>query len=659
MNAMIKNLTTMPTLIIASVLVTSLTALAQKNSPTPDTYVSQARALKGLGLEVTTYAPGSDAMRFKGSTHIAFGPGSQEIVSDLNNNRFVFRESPNVPFKVSPLPVVGQHSVVYNPADKLYYANDTDNHRIISFADLASDTITAQTTTIAGVALKRPHDIVLDPSSGWIYAMNPLSGHVFRFTAIGENESAISVPLQGYSRALTFTNGRLYAIGSAKGRIVEIVDWDKPAFKIYDSFDPTGKSGSAGSWTKTGLVLNDAEFFNGFWYATSFFTESHAGGSDFDENKFIRFKTLDDLVAGNWTDLSRLVPSGMTPYYLTVKRDNLYLAIFKHGASGSGDSVLQFTTLKAKQKNQEFNRIPDGTGTMLQGTADLRSIKVMSYNIHRGGIVLQKQPLSQTAKAIQEAKADIVGIQETKSPRGDKLEELAKLLGWNHDMGNGSNILTRYEIVESLKSGVKVKLDSGREAYIFNLHLPSHPYQPYQLLGIRPKWHKHKWDIEFIKTEAESIQWAKKARGSDIAGLLKVIRSLPDKAAPVFVVGDFNEPSHLDWTERAANAGRHPIKVAYPTSLEMTKSGFADAWRTVHPDEMEKPGYTWSSFYKFDDPTTHHDRIDFVYFKGKDLKLKWAKVVGENKENADIVISPYPSDHRAVIAAFTLSNQSH
>jgi endonuclease/exonuclease/phosphatase family metal-dependent hydrolase len=281
-------------------------------------------------------------------------------------------------------------------------------------------------------------------------------------------------------------------------------------------------------------------------------------------------------------------------------------------------------------------------------------VRVMSYNIHRGGVICRKQPLSQTAKAIQLAKAHIVGIQETKSPKGDKLEELAKLLGWNHDMGNGSNILTRYEIVESLKNGVKVKLDSGREAYIFNLHLPSHPYQPYQLLGIRPKWHKHKSKIEFIKTEAEAIQWAKKARGSVIAELLGQIRFISDKDAAVFVVGDFNEPSHLDWTETAAKAGRHPIKVAYPTSLAMTQAGFIDAWRRVYPDEMENPGYTWSSFYKFDDPNTHHDRIDFVYFKGNGLKINDVKIVGENKENADIVVSPYPSDHRAVVATFTL-----
>ena len=292
---------------------------------------------------------------------------------------------------------------------------------------------------------------------------------------------------------------------------------------------------------------------------------------------------------------------------------------------------------------------------LLYAQADEEGVSVMSYNIHRGGVVMLKQPLSQTAKVIRSAKADIVGIQETRSPRGDKLVELAKLLGWNHDMGNGSNILTRYKIIKSLGNGIKVELDSGREAYVFNLHLPSHPYQPYQLLGIRPKWHKHKFDIEFIKTETEAIKWAKKARGREVTKLLRNIRSISDKQASVFVVGDFNEPSHLDWTARAAKAGRHPIKVEYPHSLAMTKAGFADAYRTIYSNEMENPGYTWSSFYKFDDPTTHHDRIDFVYFKGKGIRLNEVKIVGETRKDADIVISPYPSDHRAVVADFRLT----
>ena len=289
------------------------------------------------------------------------------------------------------------------------------------------------------------------------------------------------------------------------------------------------------------------------------------------------------------------------------------------------------------------------------GQAQESTIRVMSYNIHRGGVVHLKQPLSQTAKVIQAAKADIVGVQESRSPRGDTLEGLAKLLGWNHD--EGSCIVTRYEIVEHFKGGkdykggIKVKLASDKHAYIFNLHLPSHPYQPYQLLGIRPKWHKHTHNITFIKTEAETIEWAKKARGAEIEKLLRQVKSIPDKDAPIFVVGDFNEPSHLDWTEAAAKAGRHPIKVAYPTSTEMAKAGFTDSYRTIYSDEMRNPGITWSPAYKVGDPRTHHDRIDFVYFKGKGLEIRDVKILGENEKNADIVVTPYPSDHRAVVAS--------
>ena len=88
----------------------------------------------------------------------------------------------------------------------------------------------------------------------------------------------------------------------------------------------------------------------------------------------------------------------------------------------------------------------------------------------------------------------------------------------------------------------------------------------------------------------------------------------------------------------------------------MSKAGFADAYRTLYPDEMKNPGFTWSPMYKPDDATTHHDRIDFVYFKGEGIQLKTVQVVGEDKKNADIVISPYPSDHRAVVATFTLSD---
>ncbi|MBG86594.1 MAG: hypothetical protein CMO80_06810 [Verrucomicrobiales bacterium] len=63
---------------------------------------------------------------------------------------------------------------------------------------------------------------------------------------------------------------------------------------------------------------------------------------------------------------------------------------------------------------------------------------------------------------------------------------------------------------------------------------------------------------------------------------------------------------------------------------------------------------TWVPLTNADDPKNHVERIDFVYFQGKRVTPTAAKVVGENKQNADIVVSPYPSDHRAEVATFTL-----
>ncbi|MDD7983550.1 hypothetical protein PQO01_01130 [Lentisphaera marina] len=291
------------------------------------------------------------------------------------------------------------------------------------------------------------------------------------------------------------------------------------------------------------------------------------------------------------------------------------------------------TPLQAEPKKQE----------------DASIVRVMTYNACRGGTA-QGQALSQSAKLIEMAKADIVGMQEI----GTNIPKLAKLLGWNH----WGTFLSRYEIVDHAQGigkrpwyGIKVKLPSGQHAYVFNAHLPNPPNQAYQLLGLKGGYRVY----PKIDTEEEAIAGAKKARGKYISRLLKLIKSFALTDDPIFVVGDFHEPSHLEWTEAAAKAGHHPIKVAFPTSLMMAEAGFTDSYRTIHPDEVAKPGLTWSPVYEPAHPDHHLMRIDYVYFKGKGVKVIDSKIIGEDKEHADIVVSPYPSDHRAVVATFTLA----
>ena len=122
----------------------------------------------------------------------------------------------------------------------------------------------------------------------------------------------------------------------------------------------------------------------------------------------------------------------------------------------------------------------------------------------------------------------------------------------------------------------------------------------------------------------------------------------------MFITGDFNEPSHRDWTTAAADANQCPLCVEWPSTKAVEDAGFVDAFRAVHPDPIEHPGRTWTPTTKVTDPNDRHDRIDFVFVHGTTAQVKSIKLVGESGEFADIVVEPYPSDHRAVVAEVDL-----
>jgi endonuclease/exonuclease/phosphatase family metal-dependent hydrolase len=279
----------------------------------------------------------------------------------------------------------------------------------------------------------------------------------------------------------------------------------------------------------------------------------------------------------------------------------------------------------------------------------------MSFNVWVGGESGQ-QPLSQTAEVIRAARADVVGLQETHGSerngrRNDAGRELAKLLGWHYyNQGGSPGILSRFPIATNTpaRHGVLIQLPSGRRLRMFNVHFNHAPYQPYQLLGIPYA------NAPFIKTAGEAVAEARKARGEEVGRLLAELKPAVASGDPVFLTGDFNEPSHRDWTERAAKAGRCPLPVAYPSTAEVERSGLRDAFREAHPDEVARPGWTWTPTTKPDDPKDRHDRIDFVFFAGRGVAVTRCEVVGESREFAGVVVAPYPSDHRAVVATVVI-----
>ena len=278
-------------------------------------------------------------------------------------------------------------------------------------------------------------------------------------------------------------------------------------------------------------------------------------------------------------------------------------------------------------------------------------VRVMSFNIWVGGESGQ-QPIEQTVEVIKAAKADVVGLQESHGRerdgvRPDSAAVIAEQLGWHYfDQGDDdTGIVSRYKIVDTTpkKWGAKMELPSGKQFWLFNAHFAHAPYQPYQLLKIPYA------DAPFVDTAEQAVKAACDARESQVKSMLAEIEAVRKDGAPIFITGDFNEPPALDWTEAAHEAGLHPAVVCWPATEMLQEAGFVDAFRKVHPDPVKQPGFTWTVLTKEDDPTDHHDRIDFVFAPRKNVVVKSAEVVGERPERADILVTPYPSDHRAVV----------
>jgi endonuclease/exonuclease/phosphatase family metal-dependent hydrolase len=289
-------------------------------------------------------------------------------------------------------------------------------------------------------------------------------------------------------------------------------------------------------------------------------------------------------------------------------------------------------------------------------TSMAEQVRVMTFNIWHGGDA-GHQPLTQTAEVIQTAKADVIGLQETvgfekQGVRPDNGAALAKLLGFQYfPQGQGRGILSRFPILTNTpkKWGATLRLPSGRSIGIFNVHLAHAPYQPYQLLKIPYE------NAPFIQTADQAVQAARQARGAQVEQLLAEVRASSKEGHPLFITGDFNEPSHLDWTDRAARAQKCPLPVPYPSTRAVVDIGFRDCFRTVFPNEVEHTGWTWTPTTRPDDPKDRHDRIDFVFMGNSPAaKVLNCQIVGEDPRFADLVVQPYPSDHRAVVATVEL-----
>jgi len=267
----------------------------------------------------------------------------------------------------------------------------------------------------------------------------------------------------------------------------------------------------------------------------------------------------------------------------------------------------------------------------------VRELRVLAWNIWHGGRRDgEAEGLRKTVETIRRSGADVVAMQETygSGPR------IADALGWSfHLRSSNISVLSRYPIRTTFDryqpfrlGGAEIELSPGQRVRVFSLWIHYLPDYGKDILAGMP-------------TAASLVAGEGETRAREIGDILAALEAEiaeSDKVS-LIVAGDYNSPSHLDWT--AATRERHNgLVVPWPVSKQMEAEGFLDAYRRVHPDPLADAGRTWSPRFV----ESWQDRIDYVYYRGSKLQVEGARMLDRHEDG-------WPSDHAAVLATFRLA----
>lgn len=319
----------------------------------------------------------------------------------------------------------------------------------------------------------------------------------------------------------------------------------------------------------------------------------------------------------------------------------------------SGRDVLSLLAILVAIASDASAAVPEPAG-------DLR---VLVWNIQRGSNNFDDGP-EKTLAVIRQLDPDVCLLQESYDIEGDRPtlgRWLAGELGWNEYQGTSPHlsVLTPLEIRETYHHadwhavGATLRDDEGRSFVAYSIWIDWRAYTPYALRD-----DPEASDEDLLLNETE-----RSGRMRQSTAIVEHLREAGhvEHGVPLLVGGDWNCPSHLDWTEDAQRVYRHRRALPLPVSTMVVEAGFEDAFRVVHPDEVQQPGITWTPLARgTPEESTPMDRIDRLYVLGGEpkagprLEPVAAFVLPERWEEASIPQADrvFPSDHAAVVIDF-------
>lgn len=308
----------------------------------------------------------------------------------------------------------------------------------------------------------------------------------------------------------------------------------------------------------------------------------------------------------------------------------------------------------------------------------MAQVTILQLNIWMSGTKVP-DGIARCADIVRTTHADVVITSES-TPQA--VEELRHLLGdgWyaaSDPARNGA--LARWPVAKVGRSDDYLATHvahPGRTLAVYSMHLEYEYYTPFLYRGYGGSTRylpSGRWGwgpmpspvLDEDDLKRVNVESRRPAVGATVAAMMRADTTAG--RAPV-AGGDFNEPSHLDYTIDAMYAFDHMgVTRVWETTKAFADKGLADTFRQAHPDPLTHPGVTWPVAVPGHDPgalswaplADVRDRIDFIFHDPAATTLLSAQLVGPSQsvcrtarvdetDSPDYLTlpTPWPTDHR-------------
>lgn len=323
-------------------------------------------------------------------------------------------------------------------------------------------------------------------------------------------------------------------------------------------------------------------------------------------------------------------------------------------------------------------------------TTLVTKLKLLQINIWQEGTMVEGG-FDAIASEIIHADADIVFFSEIRNY--NKKEFIPRLLNALKQRGKyyfgetstlDAGVISRYKI-ETQQVVYPLNKDAGsilkaiiriqdKTIVAYSAHLDYRNYACYLPRG----YCGYSW--EKLNERVSSVDSVLKAnlvsrRDEAINAFVSDAKEEISKGNLIFLGGDFNEPSHLDWQSDTKDLRDHNgLVVDWPCSSILYDNGFIDSYRDIYPDAVSNPGFTFPSDndkievgkLTWAPDADERERIDFIYYyPDTRIKLENSIILGPSRsilknerveddsdDNFILPLSTWPSDHKAVLSVF-------